>query len=396
MSPRRSPRTRRAAHSDDDARRPGLAVIAVLVSSTAVVAFGTSLLVGPRAAPDHAGDAGRAAAHRFLDRYLDPDGRVVRRDQGGDSVSEGQAYAMLLAQAVGDRGRFDLAWDWARRNLQRSDALLAWRWADGRVQDPMPAADADLDAAWALVLAATRFDDTDLRHEGLRIAAAVLDHETIRVDGTGVDGTGVAGAPSEGIVLVAGPWAREPKMVNPSYVSPGALTAMAEETEDPRWPAMADTSRRLLAQLVGPDRPLPPDWSRLGPTGALEPAATPGKEGEEPRYGLDAARLLPRLAPCAEGWASVAAAGWSALAAAPGMGAEMVTDLQGRPVEGAPHPAKAVGAAAAAHAAGDVRSRDALLARAEDLDRGSPTYYGAAWVAIGRLLLTSSLGGSCA
>jgi len=371
-----------------EARRPGLAVVAVLVSSTAVVAFAGSLLTGPRPARGQAGEAERAAANHFLDRYLDPDGRVVRRDQGGDSVSEGQAYAMLLAQAVGDRRRFDLAWEWARRNLQRPDALLAWRWADGRVQDPMPAADADLDAAWALVLAADRFDDTALRREGLRMASAVLEHETIRVDG---------GA-SEDVVLVAGPWAREPRMVNPSYVSPGALAAMDRETDDPRWAATAATSRRLLTELVGADRPLPPDWSRLGSTGALEPVAAPGKEGtgEGPRYGLDAARLLPRLAPCDGEWKRVAAAGWPALEAAPERGTVMATDLRGRPVEGAPHPAKAVGAAAAAHAVGDHRARDELLGRAEELDRASPTYYGAAWVAMGRLLLASSLGRSCA
>ncbi len=369
------------------------------MSSTAAVALGSSFLVGHRSAPGNAegvDHAGRAAAHRFLDRYLDRDGRVVRRDQGGDSVSEGQAYAMLLAQAVGDRRRFDLAWEWARLNLQRPDALLAWRWADGRVQDPMPAADADLDAAWALVLAATRFDDDSLRAEGLRMAAAVLEHETIRVDDAAGEAPAREGRAGDGIVLAAGPWAREPRMVNPSYLSPGAVATMAQETDDPRWPAMAHTSRRLLERLVLPDRPLPPDWSRLGPTGALEPVPAPDGEAEGPRYGLDATRLLPRLAPCGTAWERVAATSWPALAAAPGMGTAMSSDLQGRPIQSSPHPAKAVGAAAAAHAAGDYRARDVLLSQAEDLDRGSPTYYGAAWVAMGQLLLASSLGGSCA
>ena len=31
------------------------------------------------------------SATAFLDGYVDPDGRVVRRDQGGDTVGEGQA-----------------------------------------------------------------------------------------------------------------------------------------------------------------------------------------------------------------------------------------------------------------------------------------------------------------
>lgn len=377
------------SRSGSGARHPGRALIAVLVSSTAVVALGGSALVGPRSGSDdasHVGGQGRAAVQRFLDQYLDPDGRVVRRDQGGDSVSEGQAYAMLLAQAVGDRRRFDLAWQWARHNLQRPDSLLAWRWADGKVVDPMPAADADLDAAWALVLAAARFDDDSLRQEGLRMAGAVLDQETI----------GVGGAGADDVVLVAGPWAREPRMVNPSYLSPGALVTMARETDDPRWPALATTGRRLLTRLVGPDRPLPPDWSRLSLTGALEPVPAPGTEAEGPRYGLDAARLLPRLAPCAGAWQSVAATSWPVLAKAPGARSAMASDLGGSPIQSAPHPAKSVGAAAAAHAAGDHRARDALLSEADGLQRSSPTYYGAAWVAMGRLLLESSLGGPCA
>ena len=54
--------------------------------------------------------AGVAAAQHFLDRYVDPDGRVVRIDQGGDTVGEGQAYGMLLAAAIGDSHRFDTIW----------------------------------------------------------------------------------------------------------------------------------------------------------------------------------------------------------------------------------------------------------------------------------------------
>ena len=41
-------------------------------------------------------------------------------------------------------------------------------------------------------------------------------------------------------------------------------------------------------------------------------------------------------------------------------------------------------------------ARDALLARAESVDARFPTYYGAAWVALGRLELTTKLLGGCA
>jgi hypothetical protein len=46
-----------------------------------------------------------------------------------------------------------------------------------------------------------------------------------------------------------------------------------------------------------------------------------------------------------------------------------------------------VAAAAAAHAAGDDGARDDLLGRAGALDREHPSYYGAAWTALGRSML---------
>ncbi len=49
-----------------------------------------------------AAEAGRA----FLTGYVRENGRVVRTDQGGDTVSEGQAYAMLVAVALGDADNF--------------------------------------------------------------------------------------------------------------------------------------------------------------------------------------------------------------------------------------------------------------------------------------------------
>ena len=44
--------------------------------------------------------------------------------------------------------------EWRHMTLRRGDGLLAWRWADGAVVDEQPAADADVDAAMALFVAA--------------------------------------------------------------------------------------------------------------------------------------------------------------------------------------------------------------------------------------------------
>jgi endoglucanase len=54
-----------------------------------------------------------------------------------------------------------------------------------------------------------------------------------------------------------------------------------------------------------------------------------------------------------------------------------------------------VAAAAAADATGDRTRRDALLDAAERREMARPSYYGSAWVALGRVLLTTELAGSC-
>ena len=146
-------------------------------------------------------DTARIAGQKFLDEYVEPDGRVVRRDEGGDVVSEGQAYGMLIAVAVGDETRFRSIWKWTKTYLRRADGLLAWRWADNKVTDVNSAADADLDAARSLVLAGRRFNAPELTKDGRRLGVAILETETVAV-GTGAappsdvnpPGTWVAGS----------------------------------------------------------------------------------------------------------------------------------------------------------------------------------------------------------
>ena len=153
---------------------------------------------GDVATPDDPVAAATATGQSFLPSYVDPDGRVVRRDEGGDTVSEGQAYALLIAVALGDRPRFDAVWTWTREHLQRPDRLLSWRWADGAVVDPNSASDADSTppAPWSSpgTLRRPRADDA-----GRELAAAVLARETVPV-GTTLLPPGTA-APTPGTAI---------------------------------------------------------------------------------------------------------------------------------------------------------------------------------------------------
>jgi endo-1,4-beta-D-glucanase Y len=352
-------------------RRTLLAIVVLLgVPALALAALHTSGSDPPQA-------RARAAAEDFLDRYVEPDGRVVRRDQGGDTVSEGQAYAMLLAAAARDRRRFATIWRWTRENLQRPDGLLAWRWTGGRVTDFEPATDADLDAARALLVAARRFRVPGYRFAAHRIARGVLRSATTYA--------------ADKLVLVAGPWARPEAVINPSYASPRTFRALHRATGDARWRRLAASSRRLTARLTERPPHVPPDWARVEPWGVL-PTAPPARGGAA-SYGYDAVRVPVRLAEsCVAADHRMAARMWAALRAAPGA---PVRALDGTRPRSGEHPAALVGAAAAAAAAGDRRARDRLLDRAGALDSEHPTYYGAAWHALGRVMLTTSALGGC-
>ena len=68
-------------------------------------------------------------------QFIDIDGRVIRPFNHDDTVSEGQAYAMLMAVALDDQKTFDRVFNWSRQHLSRTeqfgDHLLAWHWEVG-------------------------------------------------------------------------------------------------------------------------------------------------------------------------------------------------------------------------------------------------------------------------
>jgi endoglucanase len=331
----------------------------LVIAVAALALTSAACLVRPdgstRAAPDEA----RAAAQGFLARYIDPDGRVVRRDQGGDTVSEGQAYGMLLAAAIGDRARFDRIWGWTRRHLQRGDGLLAWR-----AGDQQSAADADLDAARALLVAARRFHRRALAGDARRIGRAIEAQETARVGGRRV--------------LVAGPWARDGAVVNPSYVAPRTFALLGQRD-------LRASGLRVVRALQAHRSGLAPDWAHATAGGAT-PTGKPDDPGGQAVFSYDAVRIPIRLAEdCVPSVRRQAARPRASLqqTLAP------VRDLGGQPLAPGDHAVFAVAAAAATAAAGDRERAAGLLDRAAQADAAHPSYYGAAWIALGRVMLTT-------
>jgi endoglucanase len=224
------------------------------------------------------------------------DGRVVDPKAGDLTTSEAQAYAMLRAVYMDDQEAFDKVWSWTQKNLQvRGDGLLAWNYGetadDGLgVADPNSAADADTDAALALLFAARTFGDAAYEEEAVGILNDVWAQETAFVGGQRV--------------AVAGDWARGDSdtfrpVVNPSYLSPYAYKIFAEADPYHPWSALVDSSYTILERIaqspeLGGTIGLAPNWVALDPsTGQPSPANLDTLPASE--FSFDASRIPWRI-----------------------------------------------------------------------------------------------------
>lgn len=236
--------------------------------------------------------------------YYIRDGQVMRPKNDFDTVSEGQAYAMLRACWQADRDTFDAVYRWTEQNLSRvqshGDHLLSWRFGSDSmggqaILDDNPALDADLDYALALFLAGRIWPDgrsplgtMAYREKALAVADSIMSRA-------------VHLHPNGELVLL--PWpltgSRDPErdlMLNPSYFSPGHYRIFEEETGNRRWSKLAgDTYRqidRLLAAPLGDANRVVtvPDWIAMRPDGTFVTDASRGYVS-----GWDAFRLWWRL-----------------------------------------------------------------------------------------------------
>lgn len=360
---------------------------ALLAAALLVAACGTAKHAATTTAKAGPGSA-TAAAQLFLSQYVDSDGRVVRRDQGGDTVSEGQAYAMLLDVAVGNRVQFGKVWAWSESHLLQPDGLLAWHWSGGKLMSTEPASDADLDVAKALVLAGKKWSDRADLSAGRRYARAILANDTASAGGR--------------LWLVAGTWARSvPLYLDPSYLDPGTFQLLYRVTGNDEWKAIASSSAAALEADTDEGAQLPSDWAQVSASGRVQPAAPPGGGAEV--YGYDAFRTLVRQDDeCTSG---AGAAGEGTVArqgrqldtkllglatrtASAGNKADTYA-LNGSGAQSGNDPLMLVAAAGAAKAAGHLGAATTYLRDAAEAEAQSGSYYLDAWVALGMTLLTT-------
>ena len=345
-----------------------VAIAGLILSTAGGCGSGASNGSGSGGAATPAPSDGASPADAFLSTYATSDGRVLRRDQGSDVVSEGQAYGMLVAELAGQPDVARTIWSWTRDHLLTPDGLLAFH-ADGqgKILDPQPAADADVLAAYALL----RYDGPDassLHTDGHALAAAVLQHETVQDS---------RGRP----VLVAGPWAtKDPATVNPSYLMPSVFSELATLTHDHRWSSLATSSVDLVAGLTHDGQLLPADWTRL--EGDHLVATGQGGGGGTPQYGPDAQRVPLWFAAGCDPQSRQLAAAWWPVLQQDGRSSANALSVTGDAVDPHASAVALLASAAAARASGDHGGVAALERGAGQTAQGQPSYYGAAWLAL--------------
>src|SRR5207237_972475 len=139
----------------------------------------------------------------FLGRQFDRGGAIATAD--GTVTSESQAYALLRAVLADDRDAFTRTWTWSKAHLLDGNGLLAWKWK-GTVVDSHSAADADTDAALALLMAGRRWSNAEWLADGTLMVRALWRND-VAIAGDRVYVTGGDWAPQVEVVLA----------VNPSY-----------------------------------------------------------------------------------------------------------------------------------------------------------------------------------
>lgn len=232
----------------------------------------------------------------YRDRFIQADGRVIDWESDQRTTSEGQAYALLRAVLVDDPSTFAQVLNWSEVNLARRqsgrkaplDQLWTWKWgrqANGQwgTIDGNFASDADIDACYALILAAIRWKRPEYRQLAQRKLADLWQHSTAVIQGQRYLLPGPALAFQRQDVVT----------FNPSYLAPYAFRLFAQVDPDRNWMSLVDSSYAILEQSKSLSQVgLPSDWVGLDvKTGRYVGLTKPLFS----QYGFDASRVWWRI-----------------------------------------------------------------------------------------------------
>ena len=186
--------------------------------------------------------------------FISRDGRVMDPARGDITTSEGQSYILLRAVAVNDPNTFELTYKWTKKNLQRRDKLFSWIWGKDKtgkfkVLDRNSAADADVNIAFALIIAYERWGEEKYLKEALPIVNSIWRNETRKIGKRRVLMPGFVQARSLKIEI------------NPSYFQPYGFKFFKKYDKWHDWNKVIDSSYYYVMESSAKTKTgLPPNW----------------------------------------------------------------------------------------------------------------------------------------
>ena len=222
--------------------------------------------------------------------------RALDKSQNDITTSEGQSYTLMRAVWMDDRETFDTAWKWTKDNMQRDDNLIAWKFGDqgggkfGILTEQGGnniATDADVDIAYALIMASNRWKEDDYLYDAKPMLDSIWEKAVVDVNGQPVLAANDIERKNESSIIV-----------NPSYFSPYAYRVFAKVDTARDWSGLVDSSYDILFAAsdstlnTSKSSGLTPNWIRVDrASGEVKPAGS----GLDTNYGYDAFRTPWRL-----------------------------------------------------------------------------------------------------
>lgn len=200
-------------------------------------------------------------------------GKVIRPENGNDTVSEGIGYGMLIGVFMDDQPMFDTLWSFAKSHFD-GKGLMTWCIASGQANSCSgsgSATDGDEDMAYALLMASKQWGGGTYASDAATLISNIFTHEV------------------SGNILEGGDGFNNANELDPSYFAPSYYRAFAAVDSGHDWMGVLDESYTVLAAATGSDG-LVPNWVNTSGTGISSVDSARGIY-----FGYDACRIPFRI-----------------------------------------------------------------------------------------------------
>jgi len=203
--------------------------------------------------------------------------KVIRPENGNDTVSEGIGYGMLIAVFMNDQPMFDTLSNFGKQHPSaKNDGLMTWcipSGQSGSCSGSGSATDGDEDMAYALLMASKQWNGGTYSSDAMNLIKAILAHDV------------------SGGVLEGGDGFNNTNELDPSYFAPSYYRAFAafDTADSAAWMSLVGSVYGILAKADQPDG-LVPNWVNQGGTGV-----TVSNAMVDPYFGYDACRTPFRI-----------------------------------------------------------------------------------------------------